>query len=113
MIDFDRLFDLLAEADHGATCSCRVTTLAYLRLATAEWFRLVDEGRDGEERDRLRAAAVYIDTLVNRMSSFSKKAHTAQAFWVGFEAGWRHRTMPERTSPSYRRGYRFARPDDD
>ena len=108
MMDFKRLFELLDEADHAADCNCRTTTMAYLRLAAEEWFRQVEDGRSQDERQRLTEAALYIDALIKRFRSPSKAARIAYDFWSGFESGWNRRTLPQRTNPSFRRGFRFG-----
>lgn len=112
MIDTDRLFELLDEAVYAVTCHCTTTTKAYLTMARQEWFRLIDDARDSEEEQKIRAAAVFIDRLVTR-EVWNEKSGTAARhaydFWRGFEDGWHERTQRSKASTAFRRGYRFGR----
>jgi len=112
MLDMDRLFELLDEAKYGMKCKCSTTTKAYLRLAEIEAFRLAGDAEDKEEERKVRAAAVYISGLVNKLTWNEKTftaARTAIDFWYGFEDGLHERTQRERVSTAFRRGYRFGR----
>lgn len=108
MIDFDRLFELLEKADFAADCDCSVTTLAYLRIAQAEAYRLVGDAESPGETMRLRRAAQYVERKVLAEPTFHEAAHYAWAFWHGFVSGWEDRTMPGRVSDAYKMGRRFS-----
>jgi hypothetical protein len=108
MVEFDRLFELLDEAIRASECECRVTTLAYLRLATAEAYRLYERAAHAEEERKLRTAAAYIDRKTLANPSFKDAALSAERFWSGFENGWYGHTMPGRASNIWKIGRRFA-----
>lgn len=113
MLKLDRLFELLVEAMHGADCNCSVTTRAYLRMAKEEWYRLIDTIPYEVGREKMRSAALYVDTLVERQARSGRlkmATRTAFDFWNGFDDGLHERTFPQRTGAGYRRGYRFAKP---
>jgi hypothetical protein len=64
----------------------------------------------------MRKAALYASDLVARKASQSRlrdAAYFAFDFWNGFDDGLHHRTLPNRTKPAYRRGYRFAQQEDE
>lgn len=111
MVSMDRLLDLLVEAMHGADCGCSVTARAYLRMALEEWYRLIDAIPHAAGRDRLRKAALYASDYVSRKVAHGRvrdAAYFAFDFWNGYDDGMHQRTLPNRTKPAYRRGYRFA-----
>lgn len=108
MVDFDRLFELLEKADMAADCDCRVTTLAYLKIAQREAYDQVGRTETAGERRRLLRAAQYVERKLLAIERFTEAAHFAWAFWRGFENGWESRTMPMKASKAYQMGRRLA-----
>ena len=108
MVDFDRLLELLEKADYAVDCDCSVTTLAYLRIAKDEAYRLVGDAENPGEAMRLRRAAQYVERKVLAAPDFREAAHYAWAFWRGFVGGWEDHTMPGRVSDAYKMGRRFS-----
>lgn len=109
MLDMDRLLELLEKALNGSRSGCSVTAAAYLKLARAEWLRMIDDVPAGEARDAIRAAALFADRMTSRQRSVFRAAQMAYDFWHGFEDGAHERTQPQRGSPAHRRGYKFGR----
>ena len=108
MLDFERLRELLEKADDGADCGCHATTLAYLKLAQAEAYRLAYAVAEEDVRRRLLRAAQFSDRKSSRTASFCEAAHYASDFWQGFENGWNEHTLPGRVSNAFKIGRRFA-----
>lgn len=106
--DFDRLFELLEKADWGADCKCSVTTVAYLKMAIAEVYRLAGQAESWEDRQRFLRGARISEGKMRTADDYADAAHFIWTFWRGFENGWFEHTMPSKTSNAFKIGRKVA-----
>lgn len=89
-------------------CPCLLTARAYLKMAEASTFKLLEHATNDDEYKRLREVCNYSERVCLQMKTWTNVAHFMTRFWLGVNDGFFDNTLSI-TGKYYERGYKLIR----
>lgn len=105
---FRELLRLLSIAEHGWMCGCSTTARAYLRMAEAATFKLLDHATKVTDRDKLLTACNYSTEFCSKQKNYGDVIRFMPEFWSGVGDGFFKDSFNKFGTEHYKIGYRLG-----